>query len=204
MADVTIQYIWDYVANACGNEYGTAGLLGNIQAESGIIPFRLQGDFTSGYTKSITYTNNVDTGTYTENQFVHDSKGYGLAQWTYYSRKQNYYDWVQSRGGSIGSAENGVSFLVHELQTSYPSVWQTMVNATNIKTVSDKVLHEYENPAVQTESVENYRYNLSYNLYLTYGHGIPPVPPTPPPTPPTPTGDYSHILPIILGGEIDN
>lgn len=201
MADTRIRYVWDYVANACGNEYGTAGLLGNIKSESGIIPYRLQGDFTSGYTKSITYTNNVDSGSYTENQFVHDSKGYGLAQWTWWERKQNYYTWVNNHGGSIGGLENGVTFLVHELQNSYPSVWSTMVNATDIKTVSDKVLHDFENPREQGTSVENYRYSLSLALYNEYGHGIPPEPPPVPPEPPAPTSDYSHIIPIIVSDQ---
>lgn len=201
MADATIQYIWDYISNACGNDFGTAGLLGNIKAESGIIPYRLQGDFSSGYIKSKDYTINVDNGTYTKEDFIHDSKGYGLAQWTYYSRKENYYNWVSASGGSIGSAENGVSFLVNELQENYPSVWQAMVNATDIKTVSDKVLHEYENPREQGQTVENYRYNLSVALYNEYAHGAPPVPPTPPPEPPEPASDYSRLLVCIIGEE---
>lgn len=201
MADATIQYIWDYISNISGNEYGTAGLLGNIKAESGIIPFRLQGDFSSGYTKSITYTNNINSGEYTEDDFVNDSKGYGLAQWTYYSRKQDYYNWWVVHGGSIGSAENGVSFLVNELQTKYPSVWNAIVTAVDIKSVSDLVLTQFEKPADQSEAVKNYRANLGIELYNEYAHGIPPIPPTPPPTPPTPTSDYSHILPIIMGGE---
>ena len=43
-------YIWSEMYNFIGNEYGVAGLMGNLQAESGIIPYRLQGDFTTGYT----------------------------------------------------------------------------------------------------------------------------------------------------------
>lgn len=202
MADVTTQYVWDYVVSISGNKYGTAALLGNLKAESGIIPYRLQGDFTSGYTKSITYTENVDNGTYTKNQFVNDSKGYGLAQWTFWDRKRKYYEWCQNRGGSIGSVENGVTYLVNELQTNYPSVWNVIVNATDIRSASDKVLHDFENPAEQGVNVEIYRASLGTAIYNEYSGGVvPPTPPTPPVPPiPPPPSDYSHILPIIMGG----
>lgn len=197
-----IQYYWDYVTNACGNEIGAAGLLGNIQAESGIIPYRKQGDFTSGYTKSLKYTSDVDLGIISEYQFVHDSIGYGLAQWTFYSRKQNYYDWCNNRGGSIGSASNGVSFLIDELQNSYPSVWDAMVNANNLKTVSNIVLHQFENPAKQDATVENYRYNLSFAIYNEYATGV--IPPSPDPPEPEPgTNNYAHII-CLLYDEDDN
>lgn len=198
MADATIQYIWDYIANISGNEYGTAGLLGNIKAESGIIPFRLQNDFTSGYTKSLAYTEKVDNGTYSREEFISDNKGYGLAQWTFSSRKASYYDWVKGRASSIGSAAMGVSFLVNELQTGYPSVWNAIVNATNIKSVSDLVLTQFEKPDDQSEKVKTYRASLGTAIYNEYAHGIPPTPPEPP-EPEPPESDYSHLIPILLG-----
>lgn len=188
MADATTQYIWDYLVNITHNEFGVAGLLGNIKAESGIIPYRLQGDFTTGYTRSIEYTEKVDNGTYSKNEFVSDNKGYGLAQWTFSSRKEKYYNWVKSSGGSIGSKENGVSYLVHELQTDFPSVWNTILTSTDIKTVSNKVLHDFENPEKQDESVENYRYNLSVAIYNEYSGGVVP-------------SYYSHIIPVIIADD---
>ena len=42
------------------------------------------------------YTAAVDSGSYTN--FVRDSAGYGLAQWTYYSRKQALYDYAKAAG----------------------------------------------------------------------------------------------------------
>jgi len=83
-----------------GNEYGVAGLWGNIYAESGSRPNNLQNSYESklGYIDE-TYTKAVDDGTYTN--FVYDGAGYGLAQWTYYTRKQNLIDFVKERGVSI-------------------------------------------------------------------------------------------------------
>ena len=47
------------------------------------------------------YTSQVDAGTYTN--FIKDGYGYGLAQWTYYSRKQSLLDYMTAAGVSIGN-----------------------------------------------------------------------------------------------------
>lgn len=178
-------YIWGKLSAAIGNDIGTAALMGNLQAESGMIPYRKQGDFSSGYTKSITYTNNVNNGTYTENQFVHDSIGYGLAQWTYYTRKQKLYDkYVNDGYTSIGDVDLACDYLVEELQNDYSSVWTALVTATDLHTASDIVLVDFENPADQSQTVKDYRASLGQAIYDQYsGQPIPPTPP--PPSPPT-------------------
>ena len=79
--------IHDYLKAKGLNEYGIAGLMANLFAESALNPKNLQNSYEKslGYTDE-TYTAAVDSGKYTN--FVHDSAGYGLAQWTYWSRKQ--------------------------------------------------------------------------------------------------------------------
>ena len=78
--------IWDFFKSQGLNDYGIAGLMGNLYAESGLKPTNLQNTFEKklGYTDA-EYTAAVDQKLYTN--FVNDSAGYGLAQWTYYSRK---------------------------------------------------------------------------------------------------------------------
>ena len=78
--------IWDFLKSQGLNDYGIAGLMGNLYAESGLKPTNLQNTFEKklGYTDA-EYTAAVDQKLYTN--FVNDSAGYGLAQWTYYSRK---------------------------------------------------------------------------------------------------------------------
>ena len=164
--------VWDYFMLYIQNEYGVAGLMGNLAAESGIIPYRVQGDNTPPYTYSQTYTAQVDSGTITESEFVNDGPnggGYGLAQWTYYTRKQNLYNMYQSGGySSIGSIELGMDFLSRELQSDYPDVWDVLVNATSIREASDKVLHDFESPSDQSEEVEEYRASLGQDIYNQY------------------------------------
>ena len=182
-------YVWAELYNVIGNEYGVAGLMGNLQAESGIIPYRLQGDFSSNYYKSINYTNNVNSGAISRAEFISDQQGYGLAQWTFSTRKADLYDMYINGGySSIGDVTLGVAFLVYELQNSYSGVLSVLQNATSIREASDIVLHQFENPQEQGPAVEALREALSTTIYNEQSGGQPwPTPPIPvPPDPPTP------------------
>lgn len=180
-------YIWAVLYNAIGNENGVAGLMGNLQAESGLVSYRLQGDFTLDYTKSVDYTNKVNSGEITRDQFINDAKGYGLAQWTYYTRKEALYDaWQASGYASIGDVRLQVAFLIDELRTSYPSVYNTLVTTPDILTASNDVLFNFENPQQQGPDVQLVRYNLSVALYNALATGEPvPIPVPDPVNPPT-------------------
>lgn len=175
------QDIWNYLMILIENEYGVAGLMGNLLAESGLLPFRLQGDMDSehNYPRSHEYSADVNDGTISEYTFVHDSKGYGLAQWTIKSRKQGLYDYTIGRGYGVDMLYPQLEYLQHELETDFFDVLHTLVLATSIREASDKVLHDFENPKEQGEAVEIYRANLSIEVYNTYS-GQPPVPPIPP------------------------
>ena len=180
------QDIWNYLMVLIENEYGVAGLMGNLLAESGLLPFRLQGDYDAehNYPRSHEYSADVNDGTISEYTFVHDEKGYGLAQWTYSSRKQGLYNYTKGRGYGVDMLYPQLEFLQHELETDYFDVLHTLVLATSIREASDKVLHDFENPEEQGESVEIYRANLSIDIYNTYS-GSPPIPPIPPVPPPS-------------------
>ena len=80
---------------------GALGLMGNWMAESGLEPGRLQGDFTQGRTYSRAYTDDVASGRIGRGQFGRDQKGYGLAQWTYYTRKEDLYDFWNGSGKAL-------------------------------------------------------------------------------------------------------
>ena len=82
--------IWRFLKSQGMTDAGAAGLMGNLFAESGLNPKNLQNSYEKklGYTDA-TYTAAVDSGTYTN--FVRDSAGYGLCQWTYWTRKQALY-----------------------------------------------------------------------------------------------------------------
>ena len=112
------QKIWNYLKSKGLNDYGVAGLMGNLYAESGLKPTNLQNTYERklGMTDA-QYTAAVDNGKYTT--FIRDSAGYGLAQWTYWSRKQALYNFAKTQKKSIGDLEMQLDFLIKELSEYY-------------------------------------------------------------------------------------
>lgn len=159
--------IWNYFIEKIGNAYGVAGLMGNLQAESNFQCNNLENSYEDrlGFTDE-TYTTAVDNGTYSKNSFVNDNAGYGLAQWTYYTRKQALYEMYKSGGySSISSVDLACDYLWYELQNDFSGVLSVLKSATSISQASNKVLFDFENPADQSESVQAYRLELSTAIY---------------------------------------
>lgn len=169
--------IWNYLLNNIGNKFGTAGLMGNLYAESGLQPNNMENAYEKklGYNDS-SYTNAVDNGTYTN--FVHDACGYGLAQWTYHTRKQNLLNYAKAHNKSIGDIDMQLAFLIQELNVNYPGVMSTLKNAISIREASDKVLKHFENPADQSDKVKEQRATFGNNFYNKF-NGIQPTIETP-------------------------
>ncbi len=161
------QKIWNYLKSKIKNNYGVAGLMGNLHAESGLRPENLQNTYEKSLGLSDTaYTQAVDNGTYTN--FVKDKAGYGLAQWTYWSRKQNLLDFIKSRKVSIGDLEAQLDFLYKELSENYPSILHTLENATSVLQASNEVLLKFERPANQSIAVQNKRAEYGQTYYDKY------------------------------------
>ena len=187
--------IWDKLMSEINNEIGVAGLMGNLRAESGLYPDRVQGDIPySSYSQE--YTADVDSGVISEYDFVHNGPGgggYGLAQWTFYTRKQELYNWWKNKGySSIGDVNLACDFLIYELK-SY-GLFTELQNATSIRTVSDRILHDFENPDDQSEAVEVVRYNLGVEVYNAFS-GSTPIDPE---TPSTPSGNRKNTQMSLL------
>ena len=160
--------IWDYFKAKGLNDFGIAGLMGNLYAESGLKPTNLQNTYEKklGYTDA-EYTAAVDQGKY--DNFVKDSAGYGLAQWTYWSRKQNLLDFAQSKNKSIGDLNMQLDFLYKELSEGYKnSVLKVLCEAKSVLEASNSVLLKFERPADQSETVQNKRAGFGQTYYDKY------------------------------------
>ena len=158
--------IWEFLYGKLGNAYGAAGMMGNLYAESALRPDNLQNTYEKklGMTDA-EYTAAVDSGSYTN--FVKDSAGYGLAQWTYWSRKQALLQFAQAAGKSIGDLQMQLDFLWKELQ-GYTSVLNTLKSATTVKVASDAVLTGYERPADQDDAVKAKRAGYGQKYFDKY------------------------------------
>mgnify|MGYP004457628467 FL=1 len=160
---MTLKELFDYYVSLGFTPEGAAGLLANIKAESNLNPKNLQNSFNKKM--NITdeeYTERVDNGSYTN--FVHDSAGYGLVQWTYWSRKQNLLNYAKARGVSIGDMEMQASFIYQELK-GYTGVFSFLGKAESVVEACDKVMTEYEKPANQSEKARESRRMYARDIY---------------------------------------
>lgn len=159
--------IWLFLADKLGNEYGAAGLMGNLKAESGLVSTNLQNSYQNALGFSdLTYTKAVDDGTYTN--FEKDKAGYGLAQWTYWSRKRDLLNYARKTCRSIGDETMQLEFLMQELQKSFKAVWDTLRTAKSVKEASDIVLTQFERPANMTAANKVRRADIGQKIYDTY------------------------------------
>ena len=159
--------IWEYLFAKLGNAYGTAGLMGNLYAESGLNPTNLQNTYEKklDYTDA-TYTAAVDDGTY--DNFVKDCAGYGLAQWTYWSRKQGLLELAKAEGKSIGDLSLQLDYIWKELSEGYGKLLKTLQTATSVTEASTAVLTQYERPADQGEAVQAKRAAFGQTYFDKY------------------------------------
>lgn len=140
------QKIWDKLISAGLTPAGAAGLMGNLYAESGLRPDNLQNSCEKrlGYSDA-DYTAAVDCGAY--GSFVTDGAGYGLAQWTYPSRKAALLAYVKAWGRSVGGLDIQVDYLLQELQALFRGVWDKLRTTDSVREASDCVLLDFERPA---------------------------------------------------------
>lgn len=194
------KFVWDRLNAVIKNDYGVAGLMGNLQAESGVRSNNLENSYEKKFGMSDeVYTAAVDNGSYTN--FVKDQAGYGLAQWTYWSRKQNLLNFAKAKNASIADLAMQVDFLLNELSTSYKGVLTQLQTSTSVQQASDVVLTQFERPKNQSDAAKQSRAALGMSFYNKYA-GTTPTPepqPTPEPTPaPTPKPALAYNVDDII------
>ena len=140
---------------------GACAILGNVQAESGLSSNNLENAFNIKLNMSDEqYTIAVDRGQY--NNFVNDSCGYGLAQWTYHSRKKKLYNYLKGQGKSIADPQGQIDFLIKELQEDFSSIWQQLKVGKDLYNLTWILLDKWENPAVKNIAT---RYQYAQNWF---------------------------------------
>lgn len=176
------EQIWNFLKAEIENDYGTAGLMGNLYAESGLNTRNLENlcerrlkEAGKSYCTDETYTAAVDSGKINREEFLNPlpgkQYGYGLAQWTSAGRKAGLYDLAKSKGVSIGDLETQLEFLCQELRKGYKSVFSVLKSATEIKAASDIVLIKFENPKNKGDSVKKERVGYCQTFFDKYAMG---------------------------------
>lgn len=159
--------IWDSLNSFTGNPYATAGIMGNLVCESRLSPTNLQDSYEPvlGFTDE-SYTAAVDSGTY--QNFVNDAAGYGIAQWTYFSRKEKLLNLAKQRGTSIGDLGTQLQMLKNELS----GMKSTLAGFSNVEDASNYILDHFEQPRYP-EATRAIRINYSSYYYNKYVLGVP-------------------------------
>ena len=166
----TEEKIWNFLKSKGLNSFAIAGLMGNLYAESRLNPKNLQNSYEKklGYTDE-TYTAAVDCGKYTN--FAKDAAGYGLAQWTYHTRKAALLAYARSMGKSVGDLETQLGFLMKELTGNYAGVLSELKKASSVLAASNTVLMKFERPADQSESVQKKRAGYGQTYFDKFAVG---------------------------------
>lgn len=140
---------------------GACGLMGNMQAESNMKSNIAQRGMTTKTDEEYTY--GVDSGAY--DGFTRDAVGYGLCQWTYYTRKAALLAYARNTGASIGDETMQVGFCIKELRQDYPGLWALLCSTIDVYTAASEVCTVYERPAVNNISVRAGFANQFYSRF---------------------------------------
>lgn len=178
--------IWNYFRSKGISKAGAAGLMGNLQAESGLQAFNVENH---RYNKNLSYAeedrayfNDIYSG---KTQFVKPSGnfGWGLAQWTSPDRKQKLWDLAESRGKKVDDLNVQLDHLWNELSAmkktdtdgKRKSLAQILSRTNNLTEASNTVLWDFEGPKIgdgtkyKTKAQhESTRYGYSKSWYDKY------------------------------------
>lgn len=174
----TMGKVWNALIGMGMTKAGAAGMMGNMYAESGIIPNRVEilclkrlAEVGKNYTDA-SYTAAVDNGAISKATFMNPlpgrQYGYGLCQWTSPGRKSGLYDLCKSKGVSIGDLTAQIEWLGKELKASYTGVWSVLTSTDSVQSASDKVLISFECPGNVGSSVKSLRGDYSKQCYDKY------------------------------------
>ncbi len=139
--------VWNFLISQGFSEAATAGMMGNFSQESGIKSNVVEGyDNQPNPTQYIEdYTQKVNTGSISKEDFVNHGPGgggYGLAQWTFPTRKESLYDFAKDKGTGIDDLQMQLEFLIYEMEKNYQSLLEDSFK--NIDNVADAAV-EFHN-----------------------------------------------------------
>ena len=126
--EINREIIWNRLIARGLSKAGAAGVIGNLEWESSCLPNNLENaaNLRAGITDAA-FTEAVDSGAIDRAEFIASSRfgvygngtyGYGLAQWTYPSRKAGLYDYSRGRGCSIADLNMQLDYMWQEMSAS--------------------------------------------------------------------------------------
>lgn len=118
------------------------------------------------------YVRMVDAGTYSMEQFSRDGGGFGLCQWTYWSRKQELWQLAKSRGVSIADTDMQIDFMLIEVKRK-KALYSLLTTSNDCSECAIRFMLDYEKPGNQTEDNQQKRAGYAREFYQLYLNEIP-------------------------------
>lgn len=147
-------YVYDYMTKKWGlTRAQAAGIMGNIQAESGFKATNAEDSY--GYRGS-------ENPEYINRYNVKDGVGWGICQWTYHTRKQGLLDYANSKGTDVGDLETQLEFLYKELSSG--KVLENIKKTTTVQEATEVFMKQFERPADQSAAAVRKRCNYSLDF----------------------------------------
>lgn len=139
---------------------GACAVMGNMWAESSMISNNVENRCTLSDEE---YTRAVDDGRITPDQFVYDKFGYGLCQWTFWSRKKELWQMANKNQASIANEEMQCEFCLLELQRDYNALYNQLCSCqpSGLMAAVEEFCKRFENPEVKNV-VPRYQVALKY------------------------------------------
>ena len=165
--------IWATLQSKGYSKAATAGIMGNMWRESGFDPSNLENSFESTLGSDEEYTARMQKGLDSNDKsvresFINDKAGYGICQWTYSSRKEDFWDYVKGSGYKINDLTVQLKFMLYEANNT-----REYIGSGEFKNMDDPdkaarvYMERFEGPDGQ--SVEgNIRANYAKEIYEQY------------------------------------
>jgi hypothetical protein len=137
--------------------------LGNFQQESRFSPTNAQ-QIAGKYSKP------DDSSDYVYR--VNDSVGWGIAQWTEESRKQNLLNYAIEKGTGVGDMNTQLEFVCKELnENSKYYMFDKIKQSDDIEKITEMFMMRYENPDDKSQAAIDARIKNAKNIYSELGQG---------------------------------
>lgn len=151
------EQIWNYLTSKGISPAGVAGIMGNLQQESGLRPDNVQNGM--GY-EDADYVAGIKNGTISRESFINDSRGFGIAQWTYPTRKAALYDTLGPE--NIDSLSGQLEFMYNEMGSDLTN---KLANSSSVSDATDTFQYTYERAGTPNMSARQSNASSYYNKY---------------------------------------
>ena len=179
--------IYSYLRQGGLSHNGACAVMGNMYCESLLKSDNVEDRCSRSDAE---YTNLVNTGVISCYEFARDSFGYGLCQWTYWSRKEELWKRTVNQNISVADEMVQCEFCIAELKRDYKFLYAFLCEDCDLYSATSRVCKEYERPAVNNVETR-------YAKAKEYAESISPSP-SPEPAPPTPSGESAEITVRVL------